>query len=124
MNYFKTAVLLAAMTALFTGVGFVIGGQTGMLIAFVIAVGMNFVSYWNADKMVLKMHGATEVDEHSSSEYYDLIVELADNADLPMPKVYIMENDQPNAFATGRNPEHAAVEIGRASCRERVLRLV
>ncbi|MCP4934524.1 MAG: zinc metalloprotease HtpX [bacterium] len=109
MNYFKTAVLLAAMTALFTGVGFVIGGQAGMLIAFVIAVGMNFFSYWNADKMVLRMHGATEVDEHSSFEYYNLIVELADNADLPMPKVYIMENDQPNAFATGRNPEHAAV---------------
>ncbi len=109
MNYFQTAVLLAAMTALFTGVGFVIGGQTGMLIAFVIAVGMNFFSYWNADKMVLRMHGAREVDEHSSSEYYDLIVQLADNADLPMPKVYIMENDQPNAFATGRNPEHAAV---------------
>ncbi len=97
MNYFKTTILLAAMTALFTGIGFVIGGQTGMLIAFVIAVGMNFFSYWNADKMVLKMHGAREVDAHSSPEYYNLIEELADNADLPMPKVYIMENDQPNA---------------------------
>ena len=85
------------------------GGQTGMLIAFVVAIGMNFFSYWNADKMVLKMHGAREVDEHSAPEYYNLIVELADNADLPMPKVYIMENDQPNAFATGRDPEHAAV---------------
>ncbi len=109
MNYFKTAILLAVMTALFTGVGFVIGGQSGMLIAFVIAVGMNFFSYWNADKMVLKMHGARQVDAVSEPEYYRLIEQLAANADLPMPKVYIMENDQPNAFATGRNPENAAV---------------
>ena len=109
MNYFKTAVLLGAMTALFSVVGFAIGGQTGMMIAFVIAVGMNFFSYWNADKMVLRMHGAREVDEHSEPEYYGLIKQLAENAELPMPKVYIMENDQPNAFATGRNPEHAAV---------------
>ncbi len=109
MNYFKTAILLAAMTALFTGVGFVIGGQSGMMIAFVIAVGMNFFSYWNADKMVLKMHGAREVDETTAPEYYNMIRELAARAELPMPKVYIMENDQPNAFATGRNPEHAAV---------------
>ncbi len=109
MNYFKTAILLGAMTALFTVVGFAIGGQTGMMIAFVIAVGMNFFSYWNADKMVLRMHGAREVDEHSEPEYYGLIRQLAQNAELPMPKVYIMENDQPNAFATGRNPEHAAV---------------
>ena len=109
MNYFKTAILLAAMTALFTGVGFVIGGQGGMMIAFVVAIGMNFFSYWNADKMVLKMHGAEQVDERSSPEYYRLIKELAGKAGLPMPKVYIMHNDQPNAFATGRNPEHAAV---------------
>ncbi len=109
MNYFKTAILLGAMTALFTVVGFAIGGQTGMMIAFVIAVGMNFFSYWNADKMVLRMHGAREVDEQSAPEYYGLIRQLAENAELPMPKVYIMENDQPNAFATGRNPEHAAV---------------
>ncbi|MCF6200224.1 MAG: zinc metalloprotease HtpX [Hyphomicrobiaceae bacterium] len=109
MNYFKTAILLGAMTALFTVVGFAIGGQTGMMIAFVIAVGMNFFSYWNADKMVLRMHGAREVDEYSEPEYYGLIKQLAQNAELPMPKLYIMENDQPNAFATGRNPEHAAV---------------
>lgn len=109
MNYFKTAILLAAMTALFTAVGFVIGGQAGMLIAFVIALGMNFFSYWNADKMVLKMHGAREVDAHSAPEFYTLVADLAAKADLPMPKVYIMENDQPNAFATGRNPDNAAV---------------
>jgi len=109
MNYFKTAILLGVMTALFTAVGFAIGGQTGMMIAFVIAVGMNFFSYWNADKMVLRMHGAREVDERSEPEYYRLIRQLSENAELPMPKVYIMENDQPNAFATGRNPEHAAV---------------
>ena len=109
MNYFKTAILLGMMTALFAVVGFAIGGQTGMMIAFVIAVGMNFFSYWNADKMVLRMHGAHEVDARSAPEYYGLIEELAANADLPMPKVYIMENDQPNAFATGRNPQHAAV---------------
>ncbi len=109
MNYFKTAILLAAMTALFSIVGLAIGGQTGMLIAFVIAIGMNFFSYWNADKMVLRMHGARQVDARSAPEYYGIIEELASNAGLPMPKVYIMENDQPNAFATGRNPEHAAV---------------
>jgi heat shock protein HtpX len=109
MNYFKTAVLLGVMTALFVGVGGLIGGQSGMMIAFIIALGMNFFSYWNADKMVLRMHGAHEVDEASAPEYYSIIRELTQNAGLPMPKVYIMENDQPNAFATGRNPEHAAV---------------
>ena len=109
MNYFKTAILLGAMTALFVFVGGVIGGQTGMMIAFVMAVGMNFFSYWNADKMVLRMHGAHEVDRQSAPEFYGLVEQLAGNAGLPMPKVYIMENDQPNAFATGRNPEHAAV---------------
>ncbi len=109
MNYFRTAILLAAMTALFMGVGALIGGQTGMLIALAVAAAMNAFSYWNSDKMVLRMHGAREVDAQSAPEYYGMVRELAANAELPMPRVYIMENDQPNAFATGRNPENAAV---------------
>lgn len=109
MNYFKTAVLLGVMTALFVGIGYVIGGQGGMTIAFFAALAMNVFSYWNADKMVLRMHGAEEVDERSAPEYYGIVRELVQNAGLPMPKVYIMHNDQPNAFATGRDPQHAAV---------------
>ncbi len=109
MNYFRTAILLAAMTALFMSVGAMIGGQTGMMIAFFMALAMNAFSYWNSDKMVLRMHGAREVDESSAPGYYNMMRDLAANADLPMPRVYIMENDQPNAFATGRNPENAAV---------------
>ncbi|NRG17149.1 zinc metalloprotease HtpX [Rhizobiales bacterium] len=109
MNYFRTALLLAALTALFMGIGFMIGGQSGMVIAFVIAAGMNVFSYWNADKMVLRMHHAVEVDERQAPEFYNLVRELAANAGLPMPKVYIIDNPQPNAFATGRNPENAAV---------------
>ncbi|MFP1630734.1 zinc metalloprotease HtpX [Zhengella sp. ZM62] len=109
MNMMKTAMLLAAMTALFMGMGFLIGGSTGMVIAFVIAAGMNLFSYWNADRMVLSMHHAREVDEASAPEFHALVRDLADNAGLPMPKVYIIDNPQPNAFATGRNPENAAV---------------
>ncbi|MDA7946360.1 MAG: zinc metalloprotease HtpX [Hyphomicrobiaceae bacterium] len=109
MNYFRTAILLAAMTGLFMAVGAVIGGQSGMIIALAIAVAMNAFTYWNSDKMVLRMYGAREVDERSAPEYYNMVRELAQNADLPMPRVFIMENDQPNAFATGRNPENAAV---------------
>lgn len=109
MNYFKTTILLAAMTGLFVGIGFMLGGTGGMLIAFGIAVVMNVFSYWNSDKMVLRMHNAREVDEHSAPEFYSMVAELADNADLPMPAVYIIDQAQPNAFATGRNPENAAV---------------
>lgn len=109
MNYFRTAILLAAMTALFMGVGAVIGGQGGMVIAFFIALAMNAFSYWNSDKMVLRMHGAREVDATSAPGYYNMVRDLAANADLPMPRVYIMDHDQPNAFATGRNPDNAAV---------------
>ena len=109
MNVMKTGILLAVMTALFMGVGFAIGGQTGMLIALAIAVAMNAFSYWNADKMVLRMYGAREVDARSAPELYHMVSDLARNADLPMPKVYIIDNQQPNAFATGRNPENAAV---------------
>ena len=109
MNYMKTAILLAGMTALFMGIGALIGGQQGMLIALVIAAGMNLFSYWNSDKMVLSMNGAQEVDERAAPELFQIVRELSQRAGLPMPKVYLMDNPQPNAFATGRNPENAAV---------------
>jgi heat shock protein HtpX len=89
--------------------GALVGGQTGMVIAFVLALGMNFFSYWNSDKMVLRMYGARQVDAQSAPEYYGIVQELARRAGLPMPKVYVMESPQPNAFATGRNPANAAV---------------
>lgn len=109
MNHVKTAMLIAGMTALFMGVGFLIGGGRGMAVAFVIAAAMNLFSYWNADKMVLRMHHAREVDGLSAPEYYRIVTELAARAGLPMPRVFVIENDQPNAFATGRNPQNAAV---------------
>lgn len=109
MNYTKTAMLLAAMTALFLGVGFMLGGEAGMVIAFGIAVAMNLFAYWNSDKMVLKMYGAKEIGPQDSPNFYGMVKSLAQNAKMPTPKVYLIENDQPNAFATGRNPENAAV---------------
>ncbi|MBZ9737638.1 MULTISPECIES: zinc metalloprotease HtpX [unclassified Mesorhizobium] len=109
MNTIRTAMLLAAMTALFMGVGFLIGGSGGMMIALVIAAGTNLFSYWNADKMVLSMNRAVEVDEKNAPEYYAIVQALAKQAGLPMPKTYLIDNPQPNAFATGRNPQNAAV---------------
>jgi heat shock protein HtpX len=109
VNTMRTGLLMAAMMGLFLAVGYLLGREQGMLIAFVIAAGMNVFAYWNADKMVLRMHGARQVDRATAPEYYGLVEELARNAGLPMPKVYIMDNPQPNAFATGRNPENAAV---------------
>lgn len=109
MGYIRTGLLLAAMTALFMVVGFLIGGQTGMLIAFAFACATNLFAYWNADKMVLRMYGAHQIERRDAPEFYDLVASLAQRAALPMPKVYIMDNPQPNAFATGRNPENAAV---------------
>ena len=109
MNTIRTAMLLAAMTALFMGVGYLIGGSGGMTIAFLIAAAMNLFSYWNADKMVLRMHHAVEVDERSAPEFYGIVRDLAARAGLPMPKVYLIDSPQPNAFATGRNPQNAAV---------------
>ena len=109
MNTFRTALLLAMLTALFAAAGFVIGGTTGMGIAFLAALAMNAFSYWNSDKMVLRMQGASEVDAQSSPAYWQLVQQLAANAGLPMPRVYIMHSPQPNAFATGRNPRHAAL---------------
>lgn len=109
MGFFRTAILLAAMTALFMGIGFLLGGMGGMMVALVIAIAMNGFAYWNSDKMILKMHGAVEVDERTAPEYYGIVRELAQRSGLPMPKVYIIQTEQPNAFATGRNPENAAV---------------
>lgn len=109
MNTLRTAMLLAAMTALFMGVGYMIGGSGGMMIALVVAAATNLFSYWNADKMVLAMNRAVEVDEKNAPEYYAIVRALAANAGLPMPRVYLIDNPQPNAFATGRNPQNAAV---------------
>ncbi len=109
MNTVRTAMLLAFMTALFMGVGYLIGGQGGMLIALVMAAAMNLFSWWNSGDMVLRMHHAREVDAQSAPEYYGIVRDLAQRAGLPMPRVYVLNSDQPNAFATGRNPENAAV---------------
>jgi len=108
-NWFKTAILMAAITALFIVMGGVIGGHQGMLMALLLALGMNFFSYWFSDSMVLRMMNAREVDETTAPHFYKLISELAAKAKLPMPRVYLIEEDAPNAFATGRNPENAAV---------------
>lgn len=109
MNFTRTALLLAAMTALFLGVGYLIGGPTGTVIALVVAVGMNAFAYWNSDRMVLGMYGAREVDATTAPGLYGIIEQLCLRADIPMPKVYVIDNPQPNAFATGRSPERAAV---------------
>jgi heat shock protein HtpX len=111
MKYIRTAILLAGLTALFMGVGYLIGGSSGSMIAFFAAAAMNFISYWNADKLVLSMHDAHEVDESAAPDLVRLVHELASHAGLPMPRVYLMDNPQPNAFATGRNPQHAAVAV-------------
>ncbi|MGL4963822.1 MAG: zinc metalloprotease HtpX [Inquilinus sp.] len=108
-GYIRTAMLLAALTALFMAVGWLLGGRGGMMIALLVAVGMNLFAYWNADKMVLRMHNAREVDARTAPDFYNLVAQLAEQAQLPMPKVYLIETDQPNAFATGRNPQNAAV---------------
>ncbi|HZQ39723.1 MAG TPA: zinc metalloprotease HtpX [Rhizomicrobium sp.] len=109
MNTLRTGMLMAALTGLFLAVGALIGGANGMAIAFAFALATNLFAYWNSDKVLLSMYGAQPVDETSAPELYRLVARLAQQAGLPMPKVYITENPQPNAFATGRNPEHAAV---------------
>jgi heat shock protein HtpX len=108
-NWFKTSLLMAAVIALFGVVGATLGGAQGMLLALLLGGGMNFFAYWFSDKMVLRMYGAREVDAASAPQYYGIVRELADRASLPMPKVYVIDEAQPNAFATGRNPQHAAV---------------
>jgi heat shock protein HtpX len=109
MNLFRTGLLLAALTGLFVAVGYLVGGQGGMMLAFLLAAGMNLFAYWNADALVLRMYGAREVDERSAPQLYGIVRRLAERAGLPMPRVYVIESEQPNAFATGRNPQHAAV---------------
>lgn len=114
-NWTKTFVLMAAITALFVAVGGALGGQGGMLIALLLAGGMNFYAYWFSDQAVLKMYGAVEINAENNfgngqfRNYYNMVKELAERAELPMPRVFVMNESQPNAFATGRNPEHAAV---------------
>ena len=108
-NLLKTAVLMAAITGLFMAIGSLLGGQQGMMIALVVALGMNFFSYWYSDKLVLKMYNAREVDETTAPQFYRMVSELAQRAELPMPRVYIIDENAPNAFATGRNPQNAAV---------------
>jgi heat shock protein HtpX len=109
MNTLKLTFLMALLTVLLVTLGGVLGGSGGMLIAFVMAAGMNFFSYWFSDKMVLSMYGAQEITESDDPRFYGIVRRLADKAGLPMPKVYLMDTDTPNAFATGRNPQHAAV---------------
>ncbi|MEY3703597.1 MAG: hypothetical protein RLZZ561_1217 [Pseudomonadota bacterium] len=109
MSGFKTLILLSALTALLMALGFTFGGAQGALIAFAVALAMNVFSYWNSDKIVLRMHNAREVDAQSAPDFYPMVAELARRAALPMPRVYIIDSPHPNAFATGRDPEHAAV---------------
>ncbi|HEX6707540.1 MAG TPA: zinc metalloprotease HtpX [Albitalea sp.] len=108
-NLLKTAVLMAAITALFMAIGALLGGKAGMMLALAIAVAINFFSYWFSDKLVLRMYNAQEVDESSAPQFVRMVRELAQRAGIPMPRVYLINEEAPNAFATGRNPEHAAV---------------
>jgi len=108
-NLVKTAILMAAITALFIVIGGMLGGREGVMMALLFALAMNFFSYWYSDRLVLRMTNAQEVDKYSAPQFYAMVQELASQAQLPMPKVYLIHEDSPNAFATGRNPEHAAV---------------
>ena len=109
MNTLRTGLLMAALTGLFVAVGYLVGGPAGMAIAFLFAAGTNLFAYWNSDKVLLSLYGARPVDRSKSSDLVHLVERLAGRAGVPMPKVYIVESDQPNAFATGRNPEHGAL---------------
>ncbi len=108
-NWLKTTILMAGIVVLFGMVGAALGGRGGMLIALAFAAAMNVYAYWFSDKVVLRMYNAQEVDEHGAPQFYNMVRELAAKAGLPMPRVYVIDEAQPNAFATGRNPEHAAV---------------
>lgn len=110
-NLLRTGVLIAALTALFMAVGYFIGGQSGMLIAFLIALGMNLFAYWNSDKMVLSLQNAHEIDPRQAPDLYRMVETLAGRAGLPTPRLYVIDTEQPNAFATGRNPQNAAVAV-------------
>ena len=109
MNFAKTGLLLAVLTGIFVALGWLFAGPGGMAIAFIVAIAMNMFSLWQSDKLVLRMYGAEEVDASSGGQYYSIVRDLVARAQLPMPRVYIMNNPQPNAFATGRNPQNAAV---------------
>lgn len=109
MSYARTAILMAAMTALVMLIGLLLGGEAGMIIALLVAGAMNAFAWWNSDKMLLRMHNAREVDERSAPDLVRMVTEMARGANMPVPKVYIIDTDQPNAFATGRNPENGAV---------------
>ncbi|WP_315834405.1 zinc metalloprotease HtpX [Bradyrhizobium prioriisuperbiae] len=111
MSYLRTAMLLAGLTALFMGVGYLIGGSGGAMIALLIAAATNLLAYWNSDRMVLSTYGAQEVDQRTAPDLVNMVADLARRAKLPMPRVYLMDNPQPNAFATGRNPQNAAVAV-------------
>lgn len=110
-NWFKTTLLLGVMTAIIVFIGRLLGGQQGMVLAFVIAMGMNFFSYWYSDKIVLRMYRAKEVGQAEMPELYQMVRELAQRAEIPMPRIYTIPEESPNAFATGRNPEHAVVAV-------------
>lgn len=111
MNWIRTAVLMAAMTAFFLGIGYLLAGPQGALIALLLAAGMNVFAYWNSDSLMLRMHNARAVGPGDAPDLYRMVARLAGQAGLPMPKIYVIDEDQPNAFATGRNPENAAVAV-------------
>ena len=126
-NWFKTTLLMAGIAALFGAIGMLLGGAQGMIVALLIAGAMNLWAYWNSDKLVLRLYNAQEVDASSAPQLYAMVEELAARAELPMPRVYIIDEAQPNAFATGRNPQHAAVAATSGIMRllnERELRAV
>ena len=110
-NWFKTTLLLGVLTALIVWIGHLFGGKQGMVLAFILAMGMNFFSYWYSDKIVLKMYRAREVTPQENPRLYEMVSHLAGRADLPVPRIYIIPDGSPNAFATGRNPEHAVVAV-------------
>ncbi|MDB5316402.1 MAG: protease HtpX [Rhodospirillales bacterium] len=110
-GYFRTVILLAGMTAVFVGIGFVMGGRTGMVIAFAVACAMNVFAWWNSDRMVLRMHNAQPIQPQDAPRLYDITAHLAARAGIPMPALYVIHEDQPNAFATGRSPSRAAVAV-------------
>ena len=111
MNNIKTTLLLATLTAILVVIGDMIGGRSGMIMMFVISMGMNFMSYWYSDKIVLAQYNAQPVTAQSNPKLYAMVEKLAKNGNLPMPRVYIIPSEVPNAFATGRNPSHAAVAV-------------
>lgn len=111
MNVFKTAILMALMMGIMIAVGHLVGGSTGAFVMLIISLGINFFSYWYSDTMVLKMYDAHEISESEAPQLYNLVAKLANKAELPMPRVYVIESNVPNAFATGRNPEHAVVAV-------------